>query len=84
MACTLAVMLQTSGKVCDGNYKDSHVLRCSPFICAADTLMILVKFAYMLVFDVLSESQSDTSGTIALSRMGKKSPALLMILSLQT
>jgi hypothetical protein len=41
-------MLQTTGKVCGGHYRDSHALRSSPFVCIIDTLMILLKFSWIL------------------------------------
>jgi hypothetical protein len=41
-------MLQNTGKVCGGHYRDSYALRSSPFVCIVDTTMMLVKLVWML------------------------------------
>jgi hypothetical protein len=49
IACILNVMLQNVGRVCGGHFKDSVALRSSPFVCIADTILMLVEFIWMLV-----------------------------------
>ncbi|KAH7391044.1 hypothetical protein DE146DRAFT_791214 [Phaeosphaeria sp. MPI-PUGE-AT-0046c] len=48
VACTLAVMLQNAGRVCGARYCVSYALRVSPLICAVDTLLMIIKFGWML------------------------------------
>lgn len=48
-ACTAAVMFQNAGSVCGAPYRLSYVLRASPLVCAVDTVMMLVKFLWMLI-----------------------------------
>ncbi|OAL52635.1 hypothetical protein IQ07DRAFT_678579 [Pyrenochaeta sp. DS3sAY3a] len=45
---SLALMLQNTGRVCGGHYRDSYALRSSPFICVVDTVLILAKFTCLL------------------------------------
>ncbi|KAH7400812.1 hypothetical protein DE146DRAFT_788327 [Phaeosphaeria sp. MPI-PUGE-AT-0046c] len=49
VACALAVMLQNTGRVCGGHYRDSCALRSSPFVCIVDTFFMLVTFLALLV-----------------------------------
>ena len=49
MACTLAVMLQNTGRVCGGHYNDNHALKSSPVVCLFDTIFVLVEFIWLLV-----------------------------------
>ncbi|KAH6865371.1 hypothetical protein BKA58DRAFT_220146 [Alternaria rosae] len=48
MACSLAVLLQETGKVVNAPYRISYALRASPLICAIDTFLMLLKFMVML------------------------------------
>jgi hypothetical protein len=41
-------MLQNTGRVCGGHYRDSYAFRSSPFLCAADIIMILLKLVCLL------------------------------------
>jgi hypothetical protein len=36
------------GRVCGGHYRDNYALSSSPFVCIVDTIMMLVKLAWML------------------------------------
>jgi len=49
MACSLAVLLQETGKVANAPYRISYALRASPIICAIDTFLMLLKFLVMLL-----------------------------------
>ena len=49
MACSLAVLLQETGKVVNAPYRISYALRASPLICAIDTFLMLLKFLVMLL-----------------------------------
>lgn len=42
-------MFQNTGRVCGARYRDSYALRSSPLVCAVDTLMMMVKFVWMLL-----------------------------------
>jgi len=48
MACSLAVLLQETGKVVNAPYRISYALRASPIVCAIDTLLMLMKFLIIL------------------------------------
>jgi hypothetical protein len=48
MACTLVVLLQETGRVCNGPYRYSYASRSSPFVCALDTFMMLLKLVVLL------------------------------------
>jgi hypothetical protein len=49
VACTLAVMLQDTRRVCGGHYRDSYTLRSSPFVCIVDTFFMLITFLALLM-----------------------------------
>lgn len=48
IACMLTVMLQNTGRVCRGHFRDSGGLRSSPIVCGVDTILMLVEFVCRL------------------------------------